>query len=59
MTSRPDPAVVFRYTFITALAGFVIAGAINDAKDFLHAQRSNQPVPACAVVSILRPASCP
>ena len=59
MTFHPGLAVAFRYTFIAALGGFVIAGAINDAKDFLQAQRSNQPVPACAIVSILRPANCP
>ncbi len=59
MTFRTAPIVVFRYAFTAALAGFVIAGVINDAKDLLRAQRSNQPVRACAVVSLLRPANCP
>jgi hypothetical protein len=59
MTFRPDPVVAFRYAFVTYLAGFVIVGLVNDLQDFLRAQRTNQPVRPCAVVSALRPPRCP
>lgn len=59
MTFHPGLVAAFRYTFLAVLGGFVIAGAVNDAKDFLHSMRSNQPVLACAVVSITRPVRCP
>lgn len=55
---HPCVRAAARLLFFGGVAGFAIAGAYNDARDYWQSVQQQQPMRQCAVVSVTRPARC-